>query len=392
MTAPAMTETAPVLDQNSPFAVDDAIASITQSAVAQTLAESPDAVAPDVVRDEKTGRFLPKEPTEPSTEVPPVQTDATKTPDAEAPITLPEGMVAVPKADRQLATAFKIKDKDGELEVPDLMIEFTANGKTRSEPLDKVVRLAERGFYNEEREQAILSERQQSQNILATAQQLNARVQHLEAERSHLLSSDDAYLQARARFDAENTPEARLQAEQAKSRAHEERRLYGEAEAQSSDFFNNQVVPAVGVITQSLPEVSADEIGARLILLTNHLRIPMPGGGSIIPPAAHQQVTQIMLRDITPWAQQLNDHRSGEKSERQKQTAVDEAKRKAETTRLQVEAQRAKSLVGKAGKPANRGDGKETKAPKPITNIDEAQDAALDATFAAMGLERPRGS
>jgi hypothetical protein len=50
--------------------------------------------------------------------------------------------------------------------------------------------------------------------------------------------------------------------------------------------------------------------------------------------------------------------------------------------------------VGRTVKPgaANGSTGADTPKPKPITNIDDAQDAALDATFAAMGWERPKGS
>jgi hypothetical protein len=392
MTAPAVPMDAPVLDQNSPFAVDEVIASITKSAVDQTIAESPDAPA-ETPRDEKTGRFTPKEPAAaPDALKAGVPADEPETIDPEAPITLPEGMVAVPKVDRQLATAFKIRDKDGELEIPDLMIDFPANGKDLVKPLDEVVRLAQRGFYNDQREQQVVAERQQSQSVLAAARQLETRVQQLEAERAQLLSSDDAYLNARARHEAENTPEARLQRDRAEFAQQQEQALIGQATQMSAQFFDGEVVPAVDVITKHLPEVSADEIGARMILLTNHLRVQLPGGGSLIPPGAHQQVRDIVLREITPWAQQLNDHRAGQKSEQTKASEQERAKAKAETERLRVEAQKSKSLVGKAGKPANRGDGKESKAPKPITNIDEAQDAALDATFAAIGLERPRGS
>jgi hypothetical protein len=388
MTAPAIVSNAPA-DQSSPFAVDDALASITQDAIAQTLAENPIDTPTEesqVARDEK-GRFTPKEidATEPD------PTPAT-TPE---PPALPDGMVAVPAiTNRELATSFKVVDADGELEVPDITIEFNANGKQRRESLDKVVRLAERGVYNEEREQASMQARQEAQAIQQQNTQLLAYAKQLQAEREQLLSSDDAYLTARAQYEAQNTPEARAQLQMQQVQQERQMMAFDQARTISNQFFEGSIAPAVTTITQHLPEVSPDEIGARLVLLTNHLRVQTPNGDTMIPPAAFDAVKQIITNDIVPWARDVNDHRSSEKQSFRTKSEQETAKAKAEAAKQQVNAQKARNLVGRTVKPgaANGSTGADTPKPKPITNIDDAQDAALDATFAAMGWERPKGS
>ena len=168
------------------YGVQNAIDDIASMSIAQTMAEQ----APDEVpvgRDEK-GRFAPKAsdataPTGPTaeSEIAGIIADVTAPAPAteEAPetvpspdegpetVAMPEGWVPVPKVEgRELATQFTLRDKDGELEVPDLIIEFNANGKTRREPLDKVVRMAQFGVYNEEREQTV----QQTKREMAETQ------------------------------------------------------------------------------------------------------------------------------------------------------------------------------------------------------------------------------
>lgn len=403
MTAPAVTN-APVTDgitTDSPFAIDNEIASITQAAVQQTLAESPDAVETDQPR-RPDGTFAPKPKTDPApalTDAPVAAPDGTTTaPDETTPLALPEGFVAaLPVKGRPLATTFTVRDHDGELEVPDVTIEFTANGKARNESLDKVVRLAERGVYNEEREQAVVQQRQEAQAVVQEYQRLAAYTRQLEAERDRVLSSDDAYLEERAKWEAQRTPEAQLERERAERQSMEQRTAYMHAAQVSNEFFTGTVMPAVEKISAVLPTVTQDEIGARLVLLTNHLRVPTPDGDTIIPPRAHDQVRQIVLKEIAPWALQLHEARDAStKAERE---AVTQRQREADarTSQAQIDAQKAKNLLGKNARrgPATANTGtatRETEPKKPIKDIDDAMSSALDATMAAMGMSRSGGS
>src|ERR1041384_159916 len=71
---------------------------------------------------------------------------------------------------------FKISDKEGELEVPeDLTFTFTANGKVRENvPLTNVLKLAQMGYYNHEREQALKSVEGKAELAQQEAAQLKA--------------------------------------------------------------------------------------------------------------------------------------------------------------------------------------------------------------------------
>ena len=57
-----------------------------------------------------------------------------------------EEYVNVPVLDDELATNFTLFDAEGELEIPDVIVEYKANGKVRKDRLDKVVKLAQQRF------------------------------------------------------------------------------------------------------------------------------------------------------------------------------------------------------------------------------------------------------
>lgn len=420
---------APVIDPGSPFSADQVIAEITQNAIQQTLAEVPHEgaeaegaapIAPTQAKPEAPATPAPNAPT--AREDGATWNDTAKRwqkPDGSfaegaAPVVaqpeeqpaldtldLPDGFTAVkPVEGRDLATKFVVRDHEGELEVPDLTIEFTANGKTRSEPLDKVVRLAERGVYNEEREQQVLASRSETQRVQSENQQLLAHVQRLAAEHQRVLSSDEAYLEARARFEQENTPQARMERMQAEREAEQQAQIIGQAIDLSNTYFQSSVAPAVEQIAGKFSTVSPDEIGARLILLTNHLRVQLPNGETFIPPGNHQAVNRAILQEIIPWAAALHDDRdkatAGQRQEQERRQK--EANDKAEKAR--IEAQRARNNLGRQARTGRSGNAsgtgnantRETPKPKPINSVDDAIDSALDATFAAMGMERPKGT
>lgn len=402
MTAPAIAQptnapapTSPDVSQSGPFGVDDALASISRAAIDQTIAEQTPTDQPTGEQPRgPDGKFVPKA----TPEAAPVEGEAPPTPETvttgTAPETeipeLPDGFVAVaPVKDRELATAFKVLDAEGELDVPDVTIEFNANGKTRREPLDKVVRLAERGVYNEEREQAVLAQKQHVERTQSENQQLRAMLTQTRQQMEQLLSSDDAYLLARAQFEQENSPEARLQRVE-QQRAEEQRlAVYQQARNVTNQYFETSVLPAVQTIADSLSEVTADEIGARLVLLTNHLRVPTPDGDTMIPPAAHQAVGQIILNEIVPWARDVHESRdSGKRAERE-QSAREKQDAARKANDATIAAQKAKNLVGRQTRPrgsaANTGTAtREAPPEKPIKTVDDAEAAALKATLASM--------
>lgn len=411
MTAPVHTPSAPAspdVSQSGPFGVDDAIRSISESAIAQTLAEqstpSPDATKPPAPSADEPATPAAREdgatwnanakrwqkPDGSFAEGAAPADATTPTPEPDAPaVPLPDGMVAVHAVtDRDLATTFKVLDAEGELAIPDVTIEFNANGKVRKEPLDKVVRLAERGVYNEEREQAVIAQKQHTETITHENQQLRQMLQQAEFEREQLLASDEAYLMARARYEQENTPEAKLDRMRQQQDQQQQAQLYQQAVQTSNQYFEATVMPAVEQIATNLSTVTPDEIGARLVLLTNHLRVPMPDGDSFIPPRNHQAVNDIILREIVPWAQSLHEQRDHSTRQQREDAARQQRDADARQQKAQTDAQKAKGLIGRQTRPragqTNTSSTRESPPARPIRTVDDAEQAALRDTLAAV--------
>lgn len=382
--------TAPVIETTAPV---DVFQSIISDVVSEAVKTSDATETP--VRDEK-GRFVPKagtdtEGTEEAIVVPPgdESTAAVDEPleappvEVEEPPKLPEGMVAVPKIDRDLATSFSVKDKDGDLEIPDITITFKANGKERIEPLDRVVKMAEWGFYNHEREQQVTRAKQESDAIVQQNTQIIAYAKQLEVERDRLLSSDEAYLTARAKYEQENTPEARLTREREQVEQDRNRMVFDQAANESYRFYEQKLVPAVETIEKALPTVTSEEIGAKLLLIANRFQVHTPFG-TVIPPAKHQALTDAIVNEVVPWAQHVHDSRVAEKRASTQQTDAEKLALKEAADKAKTDAQKKTTLLTRTARPAQGRAAAETPPPKKLVTVEDHEQDALAATLAAM--------
>lgn len=390
MTTPAIIESAPVTEFAS---AEDGIAAIAREAITQTLAENPEPVDDAPVRDEK-GRFIAA-PAAPvagvAAEAVPAVADA-QAPPAEVvleapapPPVLPEGFVAVPKIEgRALETAFSVLDQEGELEVPDLQIKFTANGKERTESLDKVVRLAQWGVYNKEREESVLAAKATHQQATARVQEVEAFARQLLAEREQMLTSDEVYLTTRAQYEAQHTPEARMQQQQQQLIQERQQVEFNQASMQGEQFFTGELAPTVEAIHKALPTVSLEEIAARLLLVSNQYEVHTPFG-SILPPKHYDAIRAAIMQEIVPWAQQAHDSRETERKTTTSKTDAEKLALQQAADQARIDAQKARSLVGRSARPGTQGrPGSTAPPPKPIKTVQDAEDAALADTLAAM--------
>lgn len=325
-------------------------------------------------RDEK-GRFVPKASTEALVE------GATPEVAAEpAPVVLPEGMAAVKKIEgRELATAFKLLDADGELEIPEVTIEFEANGKTRKEPLDKVVKLAQFGVYQHEREQRLTQAQQVMQQKEVEFQQIEARARQFEQERERLLSDPDYLVQQLARYEQDNTPEARLTRD--REQVEQQRRALEAQQIvqQANTFMEGELLPAIETMTTALPTVSPEEIAAKLLLIQERYKVDTPMG-RYVPPTAYPALRQAMMQEVLPWAQQVHDARDSERQTVTKTAKQEVEQAKAGKLAAQVEAQKAKSLIGRTVKPGARstqGTTTTVTTPKQLVTVQDYEDDAV---------------
>jgi len=345
-------------------AAEAAIASVPTPDVAPPSpppANEPPAPAEAVADETETVAEETDTPQEPET------TDETPTDPA-----LPEGYVAVPVVADKLATEFVLKDAEGEVEIPALVVEYKANGKLRQDRLDQVVKLAQFGVYNEAREQQV-------KQIESRAQELENVVLEREAQIERLLQDENFFLSVREAYEQENSPERR--AERAERRVQEVQISHQmEAiQAQGEQFYAAEVRPAVELIANALPTVTTEELEERIAYAMQLHAKEAPNGQTYLPASEYAALRQYIVDDLAIWAQATHARRNGPATS----PALEQAQ--AAAAKAQVEAQKAKRAVGQATKPVGRAASNapaKPKAAKPAT-IDDAVESAMSEVFAS---------
>lgn len=286
-------------------------------------------------------------------------------------VELPEGFVAVPTVTEGLATEFKLMDEQGEVEVPALIVEYKANGKVRQDRLDQVVKLAQWGVYNQEREQKLQTEVQEQ---IAQYEQL---VAEREAQMERLLNDEDYRERVYEAYMAETSPERRAErAEQAVESLRIQQQMQS-ITSSGEQFYAAEVVPALEMITKALPTVSAEELEAKLeMALQAHAELA-PNGVPYVSPSRYDAIRKYIVEDLALWAQAAHTMRL-------QPAKADKAS--AELERARVEAQKAKRVVGQKLKPvgvAGASADRPKAAAKPST-VDDAVDSALKSVLSSI--------
>ena len=355
--------TAPVLDINDVIAEAAAAAlpdTVDKTAVATDLEEIPQ---DDAASDEDVG-VSPAENTE----------EDASSDDA----VLPEGYVAVPTLSEGLATEFALYDEDGEVEVPSLMVEYKANGKVRKDRLDQVVKLAQWGVYNEERDRKAQVVEQEYQQSLSALQQMEAAIVEREAQMERLLHDDEFLEAVREAYLNENSPEKRVQRAEQETQNLRVQHQMQDITRNGEQFYEQEIMPAVQMITDALPNISVEDIESRLTMVMQaHAEIG-PNGQPYVPPSRYDAIRQYIVEDLAVWAQMVNVKRS-----KPDPSATQRAALQSELDKARIEAQKAKNLLGKATKPT--GTVGKMNAPKsaPISTVDDAVDSALRSALAS---------
>ena len=355
--------TAPVLDINDVIAEAAAASlpdTVDETAVATDLEEAPQ---DDAASDEDVG-VSPAENTE----------EDASSDDA----VLPEGYVAVPTLSEGLATEFALYDEDGEVEVPSLMVEYKANGKVRKDRLDQVVKLAQWGVYNEERDRKAQVVEQEYQQSLSALQQMEAAIVERESQMERLLHDDEFLEAVREAYLNENSPEKRVQRAEQETQNLRVQHQMQDITRNGEQFYAQEILPAVQMITDALPNISVEDIESRLTMVMQaHAEIG-PNGQPYVPPSRYDAIRQYIVEDLAVWAQMVNVKRS-----KPDPSATQRAALQSELDKARIEAQKAKNLLGKATKPT--GTVGKMNAPKsaPISTVDDAVDSALRSALAS---------
>ena len=344
----------------TPVDVSDAITDAANSALEGMLPEAPEPSESDAT-SEDTPDPTPTATAEPEGEATPEDTPA-------APVTLPEGYVTVPTIGDSLATEFELYDPEGAVEIPALQVEYKANGKVRRDRLDQVVKLAQMGVYNHQRE--VAREQEAHQQMASLQERLAVREQQIE----RLLTDESLYSAARDQYLDANTPEQRAHRLAEENAALRQAQEVEQHRVQASNFYNNELLPSIQEITKAFPEVSEDELAAYIAVAAQ----PMMERG-MVNPRHYDTLRNYLLNELVPWARSTNTSRTA-KIEAARQSVS----KKAEAA--QVSAQKAKRAVGKVVKPGSRGLPATNVKSKPNASIDDAVDDALDSVLSSLSL------
>jgi len=312
-------------------------------------------------------------------ETPETEVEAEAESDVEAP-ELPEGYVAVPVVDDQLATEFVLKDTEGEVEIPALIVEYKANGKVRQDRLDQVVKLAQFGVYNEAREQQFKQIEQDALEINQEREEYARLLEEREAQLERLLQDENFFLSVREAYEAENSPERRAErAENEIQRVRVEAQM-AQIQEKGQQFYESEVRPALDLIAQTLPNITPGELEERMAYAMQLHAQMGPNGQPYLPASQYEAARQYIVNDLATWAQITHARRSDAATPSQ----VVEAQQAA--VKAQVEAQKAKRALGKATQPVGRAatpnQGK-PKATKPKT-LDDALDSAMSEIMSSI--------
>lgn len=358
--------------------IDSVTADVMKQFVSDTPDETPDDTPapeaedssnPDASADEESPEEESSEAEAEESEE--AEEDAEEESEEESP-TLPEGMVAVPTITDKLVTEFVVKDNAGEeVEPPALMIEYKANGKVRKDRLDQVVKLAQFGVYNQEREQNLLSQQEEmTKEVESITEQLEVREDQLR----RLLEDEEAYLKVRERYLQENAPEKRVERAESEVKEIKSRQAAERQQAQAEKFYTGAVVPALEQIATDYPEVDMDEVTAQF----SAALVPVMRNG-VVPPEMYPQVEQYIETVLREWAEQKHTARvqryNGEK-----------AKAEKEAEAAKVAAAKAKRTAATAVRPATRSGATPTKSTKPKANmsVEDAEEDALSSVLASL--------
>jgi hypothetical protein len=347
-------------------AVAASMATIEQPPAPQVAAEPQDVDPQDPPTDD-----TPDTPETPEADPAPDEDAADEATDA--PV-LPEGYVAVPVVADQLATEFVLRDAEGEVEIPALIVEYKANGKVRQDRLDQVVKLAQFGVYNEAREQ-------QFKQAESRLEELESVVEQREAQLERILRDEDFFLAVREAYEAENSPERRAErAEQMAQQARLDAQMQPILQ-QGAMFYEREVSPALDLIAQTFPAVTPEELSNRMAYAMQLHVETAPNGATYIPPSQYDAVRQYIVDDLAFWAQSQQARRVPAATAPAQQAALQN-----ELAKAQVSAQKAKRAVGQATKPVGRAASNtpaKPKVAKPAT-VDDALDSAMSEILASI--------
>jgi hypothetical protein len=347
-------------------AINDAVGTVLTEQEAFAVADEPEPEALDAASDDEVEEE--------------VEASAEETEEQEAEEVDGDTYVAVPTISDKLAAEFTLFDAEGELEIPDIMVSYKANGQVRKDRLDQIVRLAQWGVTNHDRYEKTKSLEENAQAAAHERDELAQMLAERESQLVRLLQEDEYYYNARDAYESENSPENRAERAEQRVRDMQISQEMTLINNEGSKFWESELEPAIGMIANALPTVTADELAERCVIGIQPFMELAPNGQPYIPANKFEMVRGYILEDLAYWAKIKHEQRS----ESSKST-VDAKTALQKLEKARVEAQKAKRLVGQKTKPVGRAEksGPPRKRGNPAT-LDDALDSALDSVLSRL--------
>lgn len=213
---------------------------------------------------------------------------------------------------RDPVTEFKVGDAEGEIEIPNLVFSYKADGRDHEDvPIDKVLHMAQMGHYNHRREQELTQREQQitqvqsqAQSAIAQNQQLNQKLADIGQQVTRLFEDSDYFELAREKHERLNSPEQRvLRAEQETQQLRFQQAQLAE-DQQVQGFIANTMLPMFQTIQKNSTNVTEEELLGRYTALT----APLLDRGRI-PLNRLMDAQRIVETDLAQWAKQVHEGR-----------------------------------------------------------------------------------
>jgi hypothetical protein len=241
-------------------------------------------------------------------------------------------------------TEFGIKIADGTpvTEMPEIKLSFKSGGKDYTDvPLDKVVRLAQTGVYNEQLQQDMIQfrrDKEQATQYIRSLEQSNTQWAQFYEQ---LLVDDNFRAQAQQQYLKENSPEMQLQRQRAQIEQERQNMAAQQQYSQAEQYVQQRIGPTVEAIGKANPRLTDEEVLGKFGMLTSHLLV-----NGIVPYDRLYDVMAIVEQGLKPWAEQVQ-------SDRESQAQASTAKERRRVTAAQVEASKAKRNLARATSPAS---------------------------------------
>ena len=280
---------------------------------------------------------------------------------------LPESVTFKPIADA-LKTEFVAYDAEGNPveAIPDMLIEYKANGKVRKDRIDQVVKMAQLGVYNRDREEQYVAQQQEVEGL---ANQAIAQLETRESQLRQLLEDPDVYEQVRNTYLAENEPEkraARAERETAQVRASVAEE---QANRDGAMFYENRVLPTLDAILTEYPEVEPDELIAQFTFAMQ----PVLQDGRI-PRERFASVAAYVESELADWAKAKHERRLAKVK-----PATDAAQKSAI---LAAKAKRAQAAASAPARGVGASPAKKAPASASGNTVQDAENDALNTALA----------